>query len=260
MQRSAPHFFLNCFLLSATLSILITGCSRQPEIKGPDKIPPPQKEVAHVGYTIQVGAFRNLENAVRLTRSLRDYDLNAYYFKHESGLYKVRFGDFSSKSAALDQAERMRSSGTIQDFYIVNPDEHAVRLEPEQGIHYLRAEIALRAESYLGIPYQWGGISPENGFDCSGLTMAVYNLVGLNLPRSSRDQFTTGTPISENQLERGDLVFFETGSRGRISHVGIYMGEDRFIHAPGKNKKIRYDSLASGYFRSRFAGARTYLR
>ena len=212
-----------------------------------------------MGYTIQVGAFRDLGNAVRLTRSLRQYDLNVYYFKHESGLYKVRFGDFSSKKIALDEAEDIRASGVIQEFYIVSPEEHAVGREPLEGSIQLRAEIVLRAESYLGVPYQWGGTSPENGFDCSGLTMAVYNLVGLNLPRSSRDQFAAGTPVPKNKLERGDLVFFETAGRGRVSHVGIYTGEDRFIHAPGKNKQIRFDSLSSGYFRSRYAGARTYL-
>ena len=70
----------------------------------------------------------------------------------------------------------------------------------------------------------------------------------------------TGTPVPSGQLEKGDLVFFETSGRGRVSHVGIYTGEGRFIHAPGKNKQIRFDSLSSGYFRSRYAGARTYLR
>lgn len=248
------------FVLLAAFVFLTSGCARRPVVTEPDKEPAPEKVIARAGYTIQVGAFRNLENAVRLTRSLRQYDLNAYYFKHESGLYKVRFGDFSSKKQARDQAEHIRSSGKIEEFYIVSPEEHAVELEPHEGTDYLRAEIVKRAESYLGIPYQWGGTTPENGFDCSGLTMAVYNLVGLNLPRSSRDQFAAGAPVPSNQVEKGDLVFFETSGRGRVSHVGIYTGEGRFIHAPGKNKQIRFDSLSSGYFRSRYAGARTYLR
>ncbi len=238
----------------------MTGCARRPVVTDPEQALPPEKEIPRAGYTIQVGAFRNLENAVRLTRSLLQYDLNAYYFKHESGLYKVRFGDFNSKKRALDEAENIRDSGKILEFYIVSPEEYAVEMEPQLGTNYLRAEIVQHAESYLGIPYRWGGTSPENGFDCSGLTMAVYNLVGLNLPRSSRDQYAAGTPVPKNQLEKGDLVFFETAGRGRISHVGIYTGEDRFIHAPGKNKQIRFDSLSSGYFRSRYAGARTYLR
>jgi hypothetical protein len=246
--------------MGTLLVLLITGCARRPEVVTPEKVPPPEKEIARVGFTIQVGAFRNLENAVRLTRSLRQYDLNTYYFKHESGLYKVRFGDFSTKERALNEAEKIRSSGVIQEFYIVRPEEHPIQRELQEGTHYLRMEIVQRAESYLGIPYQWGGTSPENGFDCSGLTMAVYNLVGLNLPRTSRGQYSAGTPIPKQQLEKGDLVFFETAGRGRISHVGIYVGEDRFIHAPGRNKQIRFDSLASGYFRSRYAGARTYLR
>lgn len=246
-------------VMAAGLALLITGCARRPEVVLSEKAPPPKREIPRTGFTIQVGAFRNLEYAVRLTRSLRQYDLNAYYFRHESGLYKVRFGDFSSKERARNEAEKIRAAGTIEDFYIVRPEEHAVQLEAQKGTDYLRAEIVQKAESYIGIPYQWGGTSPEGGFDCSGLTMAVYNLVGLNLPRSSRDQFAAGTPISRNQLEKGDLVFFETSGRGRVSHVGIYIGEERFIHAPGKNKQIRFDSLASGYFHRRYAGARTYL-
>ncbi len=248
------------FVLVAASVLLTTGCAHRPVVTTPEEVPPPGREIARAGYTIQVGAFQNLTNAVRLTRSLRQFDLNAYYFKHESGLYKVRFGDFDTKKRALDKADEIRASGRIQEYYIVSPAEHAVELEPQQGTGYLRTEIVQRAESYLGIPYQWGGTSPENGFDCSGLTMAVYNLVGLNLPRSSREQFAAGTPVPKNQLKKGDLVFFETAGRGRISHVGIYSGDDRFIHAPGKNKKIRFDSLSSGYFRSRYAGARTYLR
>jgi cell wall-associated NlpC family hydrolase len=239
--------------------MLAGGCARRPPVA--TEAPPPslEKERPLSGFTIQVGAFRNLSNAVRLAHSLSEFGVNAYYFKHESGLYKVRFGDFSNRESAREQAERIRDRGMIQDFYIVSPDTSAVAREAELGTGYLRNEIVSRAQSFLGIPYEWGGISPENGFDCSGLTMAVYNLVGLNLPRSSHAQYSAGTPVSPSRMGRGDLVFFRTSNSSRVSHVGIYTGGDRFIHAPGKNKTIRVDSLNSTYFRRRFAGARTYL-
>ncbi|MFA9453186.1 MAG: C40 family peptidase [Candidatus Aminicenantaceae bacterium] len=240
--------------------VLAGGCARKPQMA--TEVPPPvlEKERPRAGFTIQVGAFRNLSNAVRLTHSLADFGLNVYYFKHESGLYKVRFGDFSDRSSAEKMAEKARARGFIEGFYIINPETSAVAREAELGTGYLRNEIVSRAENFLGIPYQWGGTSPENGFDCSGLTMAVYNLVGLSLPRTSHAQFSIGTPVSEGQLARGDLVFFQTSNSSRVTHVGIFTGGESFIHAPGKSKKIRVDSLNSSYFRRRFAGARTYLK
>jgi cell wall-associated NlpC family hydrolase len=82
--------------------------------------------------------------------------------------------------------------------------------------------------------------------------MAVYHLNGLNLPRSSKAQWQAGSPVNRRQLSKGDLVFFATSGRREISHVGIYVGEDKF-------KKIRFDSLSKRYFRRRYVGARTYL-
>ncbi len=248
----------------AALWILVcaTGCTRKPEIR--DSVPPPRPAAkergARTGYTIQAGAFRNLSNAVRLAGTLSEFGLNAYYFKHESGLYKVRFGDYTDQRSAYTQAESFRTQGVIQEFYIVRPETTAAGREPELGTGYLRDVIVSRAESYLGIPYQWGGTSPENGFDCSGLTMAVYNLVGLNLPRSSQAQYAAGTPVDQSGIKKGDLVFFRTTHSSRVSHVGIFTGGNSFVHAPGKNKKIRVDLLTSSYFRSRYAGARTYVK
>jgi cell wall-associated NlpC family hydrolase len=242
------------------LLLLAGACARQP--RPVTEVPPAaqEKERTRAGFTIQVGAFRDLGNAVRLARSLTEFGLNAYYFKHESGLYKVRFGDFADRDSAEKTAERARARGVIAEFYIVNPETSAVAREPELGTGYLRNEIVRRAESFLGIPYQWGGASPENGFDCSGLTMAVYNLVGLSLPRTSRAQFSAGVPVSERQLARGDLVFFRASHSRRVTHVGIFTGGKSFIHAPGTDKRIRVDSLDSSYFRLRYAGARTYLK
>jgi cell wall-associated NlpC family hydrolase len=124
---------------------------------------------------------------------------------------------------------------------------------------YLRNEIVTTAQTFIGVPYRWGGVSPEHGFDCSGLSMAVYHLNGLNLPRSSEAQWEAGSPVNRSRLSKGDLVFFATSGRGKISHVGIYVGENTFIHAPGRNKRIRLDSLSKRYFRRRYVGARTYL-
>ena len=225
----------------------------------PKKPAPSPKELPQLGFTIQVGAFSVVSNAIRLTNSLNRQDLNAYYFVHESGLYKVRFGDFLTKEDARQKAENLVSSGVIEEFYIVSPTDYSAAKRISLGEAYLRDEIVLTARRFIGVPYSWGGTSPQQGFDCSGLTMAVYELNGLKLPRSSKDQFTAGTPISRSQLTKGDLVFFATSQGKKVTHVGIYTGDGQFIHAPGKDKRIRIDSLLNGYFKTHYMGSRTYL-
>jgi cell wall-associated NlpC family hydrolase len=89
--------------------------------------------------------------------------------------------------------------------------------------------------------------------------MTVYRLNGLNLPRSSREQYRTGTPVPRNRLQPGDLVFFDTSGRGTVSHVGLYAGSGRFIHAPKSGGTIRSEQLQNPYFKRRYVGARDYL-
>jgi cell wall-associated NlpC family hydrolase len=124
---------------------------------------------------------------------------------------------------------------------------------------YIRGEIVKSAQSFIDVPYLWGGSSSDSGFDCSGLAMTVYQLNGLNLPRSSREQYEAGAPVEQNDLLRGDLVFFSTAGGEKVTHVGIYTGEGRFIHAPGRGKKIRVDSLWRSYYKKRYLGGRAYL-
>ena len=89
--------------------------------------------------------------------------------------------------------------------------------------------------------------------------MVIYQQNGLNLPRSSRQQWKAGKPITPRQLLKGDLVFFATSGGKRVSHVGIYLGGDKFLHAPGRGRAIQTASLTDRYFKSRYLGARTYL-
>ena len=220
---------------------------------------PPAKKLANMGFTIQTGAFARVQNAARMTEKLRLQGLDAYYFVHSSGLFKVRFGNFKAKAVAKERAETLRQAGVIAEYYIVNPEEYAVARQPRLGDDYLREQLIKTAGDFIGVPYLWGGTTRENGFDCSGLVMAVYQLNGLDLPRTSRDQFEAGAPVEKDCLQKGDLVFFANGNREPISHVGIYIGDDRFIHAPGRGRKIRIDSLTRGYYSSRYTGSRTYL-
>jgi len=234
----------------------------------PTKIKPKQtikivkKELKRMGYTIQAGAFANADNAVRFSETLCSRGLDATYFAAQTGLYKVRFGNFASKDAARKRALSLKKAGVIEEFYIVIPEEYSVTKSEKLGddqISYLREEIVKSAHTFIDVPYLWGGTSVETGFDCSGLTMTVYQLNGLDLPRNSAEQYAAGNFIDKDSLMKGDLVFFATTCTNRISHVGIYIGDGLFIHAPSKGKTIRRDSLTDSYWLKRYVGSCSYL-
>ncbi len=112
---------------------------------------------------------------------------------------------------------------------------------------------------YLGVRYRRGGTSPETGFDCSGLVQRVFRAAaGLELPRTTGDMARLGERVDRNELRPGDLVFFNT-MRRTFSHVGIYLGDGRFLHAPSSGGVVRVDEMSGRYWTTRFNGARRLI-
>ncbi len=133
----------------------------------------------------------------------------------------------------------------------------AAEVERDDGS--LRSDIVVRALTLIDTPYRYGGSTPASGFDCSGLVRFVFQSVGApQLPRRSEDIGKLGEPITRSQLEPGDLVFFNTLARA-YSHVAIYIGEGRFLHAPARNGRVRIEGLDDRYWRTRFDGARRLI-
>jgi len=123
----------------------------------------------------------------------------------------------------------------------------------------LAEEVVLSALALLGVPYRWGGSNPTEGLDCSGLVQWVYRgSANLLLPRRSDEMMDYGQPVPPNELRSGDLVFFNTMQRTG-SHVGIYIGQGRFIHAPNSRGVVRIESLTQAYWASRYDGARRLI-
>ncbi len=137
-------------------------------------------------------------------------------------------------------------------------DYDALIAAPARPIADVRRRVIRTATSLLGAPYRFGGTTPA-GFDCTGYIAYVFrNAAGMNLPRRSVDQVRSGEAITPVAMQPGDLVYFRI-EREKSLHVGIYLGEGRFIHAPSTNGAVNTQSLGVTYWRTRFVGARRML-
>ncbi len=249
--------------------------------------------ITRLGHAIQMGAFADVKNAERFATKLQAKGIEAFYFRKDNGVYAVRFGDFPSKEKARIVAKKLVAEHLIDGYYIAPPneivfsrpkgtgwqkpppDEIRKPHEPIQPVVPVESpekpaskpskdnkdmgSIAARtAERFVGIPYRWGGDNVVDGMDCSGFVRAVYNLCGLSIPRTSRDQFKAGNIVAKDDLQDGDLVFFGS-SAASINHVGIYVGGGNFVHAPRRGEEIRATAVSESYFEKRFVGARRYF-
>lgn len=138
-----------------------------------------------------------------------------------------------------------------------NPPDFSTSAQQAAGTVFGQAqEFALRALSFIGVRYKWGGNSPDTGFDCSGLIRYVYSqITGQALPRNANDLSHVGETVDRAELQPGDLVFFNT-LRKPFSHVGIYLGDSRFLHAPSRGGAVEIVDMSQRYWQSRYNGAR----
>jgi len=133
----------------------------------------------------------------------------------------------------------------------------SVKVNNLSEIKTLGDVIVQSAKLQMGTPYRFGGNSPSEGFDCSGLALYSHRINGISIPRRTVEQFKLGKRINRTELNSGDLLFFRTMGQS-VSHVGIYMGNDIFIHAPNSRKNVETETLANPYYKKRYLGARRY--
>ena len=136
----------------------------------------------------------------------------------------------------------------------ISEDIKTLAESPELNSLGMKDRLILFAKKMLNIPYRFGG-STFIGIDCSGYVQKVFGFLDVSLPRTAREQFHFGEPVSKEELSMGDLVFFRTYA-SFPSHVGIYLGNNLFIHASSKNRKVSIDSLDTPYYFKRFIGAK----
>jgi cell wall-associated NlpC family hydrolase len=118
------------------------------------------------------------------------------------------------------------------------------------------AAVISTSRSLIGTPYQWGGHSPETGFDCSGFSWYVFSKNGINLPRMTSQQFKTGKAVQKANIRAGDLVFFKVSKKKKSLHVGIVSEDSSFIHSPSFGKSVMESSMSNPFWRSHYLGAR----
>lgn len=164
---------------------------------------------------------------------------------------RKRYGhqrDVSAKQAALAEAD----------------DGTTIKMSKSHRLRYQKArETAMtKLMGQLGKPYQWGGTSPHTGFDCSGLVWYAYkDLVKFRIPRTANEMYhlRDAAPVKRESLEKGDLVFFRINGRGTADHVGVYLGNGKFIQSPRTGKDIQISALSEDYWQRHYIGARRMM-
>jgi cell wall-associated NlpC family hydrolase len=158
---------------------------------------------------------------------------------------------FATAASAAPEAGLSDTNSLFKDIYVLN------RIGEASSIVEAKAsELVVSALGFLGVPYRRGGSNAETGFDCSGFVRAIYEqTAGLILPRRADQQAAATEKIDKSDLQPGDLVFFNTMRRA-FSHVGIYVGNGKFIHAPKPGAQVRVEDMGVSYWANRFDGAR----
>ena len=142
-------------------------------------------------------------------------------------------------------SSKIKRGNTIEPHFLTNED-------PIIEYKIIRNGIINKAHNYIGVSYRYGQ-SSEKGFDCSGFVKYIYKNFGLELPHSSYSLYKISRHIETTEAQSGDLVFFITRGKG-VSHVGIYLGNNQFIHSPGRGRSVSIDSLTAGYYKSHLVG------
>ncbi|HET19122.1 MAG TPA: NlpC/P60 family protein [Chromatiales bacterium] len=155
---------------------------------------------------------------------------------------------------ALVMTTALAGCSVVTERDALESSEPASSLQQAPSTDSVAVEALQVALAQRGIRYRSGGDEPGTGFDCSGLVFFSFSSVGISLPRTSQDMYRHARRIEKSELRPGDLVFFRLRS-SRISHVGIYAGDGRFVHAPSRGKDVELAALDDAYWKKRFAGA-----
>jgi len=162
---------------------------------------------------------------------------------------------FAAPSAQIQSLEEQDNNFIV----LKSKDDSEAKSQDKQDTDFLYVrfeKISKVAKELIGIKYKLGGTTPNTGFDCSGFVKYVFNEgAGIKLPRSSREMRSVGSAVDLKSLKPGDLIFFKINT----SHVGIYIGDNKFVHAPSTGRSVAVDNLMNSFFQNRIVGARRVI-
>ncbi|MFH1540590.1 MAG: NlpC/P60 family protein [Elusimicrobiota bacterium] len=217
-------------------------------------------------HFIQVGVFRHKEEAV--TQQLYLASRNYHVILDIALCYRVIVGPYKDEETANFIVAKLLSeenmSASLIDKMDMEKSVSSENVSPNEGeveiLDEVLGKLVVVAFDFLGVKYKYGGMNVEKGIDCSYFMQIVYKSLGVVLPRTSNLQFRIGKKVERDELAIGDLVFFRKYPKSsRINHVGLYIGNEEFIHASLNAKKVTISSLSEIYFKKRFSGARRPL-
>ncbi|MFD1677165.1 NlpC/P60 family protein [Alicyclobacillus fodiniaquatilis] len=195
----------------------------------------------------------SLQATDRTIKASREHDLTQIKSRIQSG--QAQQGELESQiSLTQSQIQAIKAETLAAETQAANPSY--VAQQQASLVSASASGIVGYAESFMGTPYVWGGTSPS-GFDCSGFTQYVLGHFGVSITRTSEEQFASGVPVSESDLQPGDLVFFSTYAPG-ASHVGIYIGGGMMVDA--EDNGVSLDSISNSYWGPKYIGARRYIK
>ncbi|HAM39700.1 MAG TPA: hypothetical protein DCP53_09965 [Elusimicrobia bacterium] len=217
--------------------------------------------IVYSQYYIQTGIFKDKESATsfRIYLASRNYPTLIDF----SDNFRIIVGPYEQKEKAEFVVSKLYSEENISSSLMDETNLNKANIDELESLEIseeVLGELINFAFEFLGVKYKYGGVDPEKGIDCSYFVQTVYKSLGTVLPRTSRLQFKIGKKIGKDELMPGDLVFFRKYLSGsRINHVGMYIGNDEFIHASYGAKKVTISSLNEIYYKNRFMGARRPL-
>ena len=195
------------------------------------------------GYGVQIkDSYTGLTGLFYIDGDTHTWDGENYYIDLELNFKNI----MNEVSAGQEENESSSSSSTSSSSSSSSTDSS----------NSMGSKLVAKAKTKIGCKYVWGAAGP-NTFDCSGLTSWVHKQFGISIPRTSLEQSKSGKSVSKANLQPGDLLFWKTTS-AEVGHVGMYIGNNQFIHAPNKSKPVKIDSLSSSYYSSRYVRARRY--
>lgn len=198
----------------------------------------------------------NLVGYLSAGETIKGYRSGNYYKFFDNGVKQVWHSYLKELSEVDNQSYKINTYSNTTQSKTSSKNETTVTTNTttSSSSSSLQNKIVEGARKYLGVKYVWASANPSVGFDCSGLTSYVYkNHAGITLGRNTTAQYATGTPVSRNNLQPGDLVFFGSS---RVSHVGIYVGNNKIIHAPTEGRNVEEVSLSNSWYSSNYIGAR----